>query len=47
MNINDEISNGKLKQLIDQIFVIDDTWKKKTNIIKKNLNKKIKSLFLN
>jgi hypothetical protein len=25
MNINDEISNGKLKQLIDQIFVIDDT----------------------
>ena len=47
ININDEISNGKLKQLIDQIFVIDDTLKKKTNIIRQNLNNKIESLFLN
>ena len=46
MNINDEISNGKLKKLINQIFVIDNTLKKKTNVIRENLNNKIASIFL-
>ena len=47
MNINDEISNGKLKQLIDKIFIIDNTLKKQINLIRENLKNKIAYLFLN
>ena len=45
-NINEEISNGKLNQLNDKVFVLDSVISKQINTLIFNLKGKIESIFI-